>query len=180
MTAIDPALRDLIAFSLAAILGASAAMKFSDVAMFESSLANYRLLPRALERPFAYLVPMGEGACAAGILFAATRSAAAAGLLLLLAIFTGAIAINLVRGRANIDCGCFGPMLHQPLSGWLIARNVALMALATALLIPAGIRSLTMLDIVTIILGAATVVALYAAANVALGNAPVTRMLEST
>jgi hypothetical protein len=180
MTAIDPVLRDLIAFSLAAIFGASAAMKFTDLAMFESSLANYRLLPRALERPFACLAPIGEGGCAIGILFAATRAAAAAGLLILLAIFTGAIAINLVRGRTNIDCGCFGPMLRQPLSAWLILRNFALVALAAALLIPAGVRALTVLDFITIAFGAATAVALYTAANVALGNAPVTRMLAST
>jgi hypothetical protein len=179
MMAVDPAQRDLIAVALAVIFGASAAMKFADLAMFESALANYRLLPRAFEPLAAYLVPVGEGGCAAGLLFAATRSVGAAVLIVLLAAFAGAIAINLSRGRTNIDCGCFGPMLRQPLSAWLVVRNLVLMALAAALLLPAGARALVPLDYVTIGFGAATLIALYAAANYALSNAPVTRMLES-
>jgi uncharacterized membrane protein YphA (DoxX/SURF4 family) len=180
MTAIDPALRALIALSLAAIFGVSAAAKFADLDIFESSLANYRLAPRALERPLAYLVPIGEGACAIALVFAATRPAAAVGLVILLAAFTAAIAINLARGRINIDCGCFGPMLRQPLSAWLMLRNLVLAAFAAALLLPAGGRALVQLDYATIAFGAATLLVLYAAANYALSNAPVTRMLASS
>jgi len=33
---------------------------------------------------------------------------AVAMLIFLLAIFTTAIAINMIRGRLDIDCGCFG------------------------------------------------------------------------
>ncbi len=179
MTAIDPALRDLIALTLAAIFGASAAMKVADVAMFESSLANYRLLPRAIEPIAACLVPLAEAACATSILFAASRTIAAAGLIALLAAFSGAIAINLARGRSNIDCGCFGPMLRQPLSAWLLVRNLILVALAAALMLPAGARVLAPLDYATMAFGAATLTALYAAANYALSNAPITQMLES-
>ncbi len=180
MTAIDPALYLLTALALAAIFGASAAMKFADVAMFESSLTNYRLVPRALEPLVAYLIPLAEGACAAGLLFVPTRASAALALIILLASFTAAIAINLLRGRTNIDCGCFGPMLRQPLSAWLLMRNLALMALAAGLMLPAGARSLVPLDYATVAFGAATLIALYAAANVALSNAPMTRMLERT
>jgi Methylamine utilisation protein MauE len=175
---IDPAIEYLLAFALAAVFGASGAMKLADLEMFEGAVANYRLLPHWLDKPFAYALPFCECACAAGLLFGPARAAAAAGLAGLLAMFTGAIGINLARGRTNIDCGCFGPALRQELSGWLVVRNLALIALAVALLAPVGARAIESIDLVTIAFGAASMVVLYAGANYAIGNAPRTRALE--
>jgi len=53
-------------------------------------------------------------------------------MLALLVLYSSAIAINLVRGRRDIECGCGGAATHVPLSGWLLARNAALMATALA------------------------------------------------
>ena len=179
MLQIDPAIRDLLATSLALIFGASGVMKIRDLEMFEGSIANYQLLPASLERPLAYLVPILELACAAGLMISKTRGAAAFGLLMLLLLFTGAIAINLIRGRIDIDCGCFGPLLRQQLSGWLLLRNLFLMILAAAILLPQNGRVIERLDLVTVVLGAATMIILYASANFAIGNAPKTRALET-
>jgi hypothetical protein len=178
MTGIDPALRGLCAFSLALIFGASGAIKLRDLEMFEGSLANYQLAPTWMERPLAYLLPITECAAAAGLLPASTRAMAASTLLALLTIFTGAVAINLARGRTNIDCGCFGPALRQQLSGWLLLRNLFLMILAAVVILPANRRTLESLDVVTIVMGATTLVILYASANFAIGNVPRTRALE--
>jgi hypothetical protein len=176
---IDPAIQDLCAIALAMIFGASGAMKLRDVEMFEGSLANYRLVPTWVERPLAYIFPLLECAGAIGVLMHSTRALASAVVLALLITFTGAIAINLVRGRRNIDCGCFGPALRQELSGWLLARNVFLMFVATGALLPQTARALAPLDVVTIVLGAMVLVTLYASANVALANAPKLRALEA-
>src|SRR5437899_8339822 len=115
MNGVDPTFSGLIAFAIASIFAASAAMKLRDLELFESSVANYRLITRWMEKPLAYSIPAAEVSCAAGLIFMRTREAAAMALLLMLAIFTGAIVINLVRGRTNIDCGCFGPALRQQL-----------------------------------------------------------------
>jgi hypothetical protein len=178
MRGIDPASRGLCAFALTLIFGASGAMKLRDLDMFEGSLANYRLAPTWMEKPLAYLLPIIECGAAAGLLIASTRAAAASVLLGLLIIFTAAIAINLARGRANIDCGCFGPALRQELSGWLLSRNLLLMLLALIVTIPPTGRPIESLDVVTIVLGAMSLVILYASANFAIGNAPKTRALE--
>ena len=178
MIAIDPAIRGLCAFALALIFGASGVMKLRDLEMFEGSLANYQLAPTWIERPLAYLLPIVECLAAAGLLMTSTRTIAASTLLALLTIFTGAIAINLARGRTNIDCGCFGPALRQELSGWLLLRNLFLMILAAAVIVPASDRAIESLDVATIVLGALTLVILYASANFAIGNAPRTRALE--
>jgi hypothetical protein len=178
MHGLDPALADLLALALGAIFAASGAMKLGDLELFESAVANYRLLPRLVEKPFAWTLPVVECAFAAGMLFVATRTAAASMLILLLAAFTGAIAINLARGRRDIDCGCFGPALRQELSGWLLLRNLVLMALAAIVAMPVSARPILWIDAVTIGMGAMTLIILYASANVALGNAPRTRALE--
>jgi uncharacterized membrane protein YphA (DoxX/SURF4 family) len=178
MHAIDPAFVNLLALALGAIFVTSGVMKLGDLELFESAVANYRLLPRLLEKPFAWTLPLVECACAAGMLFAATRAAAASMLILLLAMFAGAIAINLARGRRDIDCGCFGPALRQGLSGWLLARNFVLMMFAAIAALPVSARPILWLDVVTIGMGATTLIILYASANVVLGNAPRTRALE--
>jgi len=179
MTAIDPAIRGLCAFALALIFGASGVMKLRDVEIFEGSLANYQLVPTWMEKPLAYLLPMIECASAAGLLIAPTRAMAASMLLALLAIFTAAIALNLARGRTNIDCGCFGPALRQALSGWLLVRNLFLMMVAAIAILPATDRTLEPLDVVTMVLGAFTFAILYASANFAIANAPKIRAMET-
>jgi uncharacterized membrane protein YphA (DoxX/SURF4 family) len=176
---IDPAIADLAGMALAAIFAASGAMKLADLDLFESALANYRLVPRMVEKPIAILMPILECACAAAVLLPVTRRAGAVGILALLGVFTGAIAINLARGRTDIDCGCFGPALRQELSAWMLLRNAALAGLAVAALMPAAARSIVWLDWFTIALGAAAVVVLYFGANYAIGNAPRTRALEA-
>jgi uncharacterized membrane protein YphA (DoxX/SURF4 family) len=176
---IDPAIADLADMALAAIFAASGAMKLADLDLFESALANYRLVPRMIEKPIAILMPILECACAAAVLLPVTRRAGALGILALLAIFTGAIAINLARGRVNIDCGCFGPALRQELSAWMLLRNAALAGLTVAALMPAAARSIVWLDWVTIALGATAMVVLYLSANYAMANAPMTRALEA-
>ncbi len=175
---LDPAIQHLIAIALAAIFAGSAAAKFLDLDMFEGAIANYRLAPVWLEKPIAWVVPLCEAACAAGILFAAPRAVAAAALVILLGVFSGAIAINLARGRRDFDCGCFGPALRQELGAVLVVRNFVLLGAALLLELPAGARALGPVDFVTIACGAATLMMLYLSANYAIANAPRTRALE--
>jgi uncharacterized membrane protein YphA (DoxX/SURF4 family) len=177
--AIDPAIATLATIALAVIFAASGAMKLADLELFEGAVANYRLLPHWTEKPFAMILPLVECVCAIGVLIPSTRVRAALAILALLAMFTGAVAINLARGRTNIDCGCFGPALRQELSAWMLLRNAMLAALGAAVLMPAGARPLLWLDWVTIAFGAAMVIVLYLSANYAIGNAPRTRALEA-
>jgi uncharacterized membrane protein YphA (DoxX/SURF4 family) len=176
---IDPVIASLAGAALAVIFAASGAMKLADLDLFEGAVANYRLLPRVMEKPAAFLIPILECACAAAVLVPITRGVAALGILALLALFTGAVAINLARGRVDIDCGCFGPALRQELSAWMLVRNAALAAIAAFALMPAESRGMVWLDWVTIAMGGAALVVLYFSANYAMANAPMTRALEA-
>lgn len=179
MFAMDPAVSWTISIALAVVFGASAVIKFEDFGEFRAAVANYRIVPESFAMPVAALVPVTETAGAVGILIPRSHQAAAALLLILLAIFTAAIVVNLMRGRLHVDCGCFGPAIRQPLSWWLPARNAILMALAAIAIVPADGRPMTPLDAATIVFGAATVVVLYLAANYLLANLPRMRALET-
>jgi len=174
----DPAASWTISIALALVFGASAAIKFEDFDEFRAAVANYRIVPERPSAAVAVLVPVTEASGAVGILIPPTHYAAAALLLGLLAIFTAAIVVNLMRGRLHVDCGCFGPALRQPLSWWLPARNLILMALATIAILPTDTRLMTPLDDSTILFGSVTVVVLYLAGNYLLANLPRLRTLE--
>jgi hypothetical protein len=145
--------------------------KLADFQAFRATLERYELLPPAGVLPLALLLPVLELAVGLAVLLHATRVAATQAALALLALYTTAIGINLLRGRRDIDCGCTGPALRQQLSGWLIVRNLLLMTLCGSLLLPIRARDLQWLDAFTIVCGVAAGALLYVAANHAMANA---------
>ncbi len=159
---------------LAAVFGAAAVMKLRALDEFIGVVHNYRLLPEAMVRPTAYLLPPFEGMVAAGLLVEPTRPYAAAAAAGLLIVFAIAMGVNLMRGRRNIDCGCFASVLKQRLSWGLIGRNMVLLALALAALLgELPTRPLGLFDIVTTLAASATVILLYVAYSRLVGLAPV-------
>jgi uncharacterized membrane protein YphA (DoxX/SURF4 family) len=91
-------------------------------------ISNYRVIPEALAPAASWLLPPLELGIGAALLVPSSGSAlTAAGVLLL---FTAAIILNLARGRAFIDCGCFQSGLRQELGWQLVWRNGVLMAIA--------------------------------------------------
>lgn len=112
------------------VFGAAGWSKLRSLEAFEGVVYNFRILPESVARPVALILPVAELVIAAGLILPATRPVAAAGAIALLAVFCVAIAINLARGRREIDCGCFSSTLKQHLSSGLILRNVLLAGLA--------------------------------------------------
>ena len=92
-------------------------------------IANYRLLPPMLVGPVAVLLPPVEMLSGLLLLSAQFRPFGELAAIGLLMLFGGAMAVNLKRGRAHIDCGCGQSFLKQSLSWILVWRNAGLMAL---------------------------------------------------
>lgn len=161
---LDPVLAWTARLLLAGIFAGATIAKLRAPTAFVGVVQNYRLLPAALAAPVAYALPVLEGLIAIGLLIEATRPAAALLAALLLAVFAIAIAINILRGRREIDCGCFGAELRQRLGWDLVGRNAVLIVLALAV-VPASlpVRALGWLDIVTVAAGALALLVLYAA-----------------
>lgn len=99
-------------------------------------IANYRLLPDWAVLPAAALLPPLELLLAIGLLSAQAQPWPELAAIALLLLFAGAMAINIARGRAHIDCGCGQALLAQHLSRPLVARNLVLAALLLPSLVP--------------------------------------------
>jgi len=113
---------------LAAVFAVAGATKLRDRDGTASALAEFGL-PRGATRPVASVLPIVELAVAIALLFDPVAREAGVVAALLLAAFTAGIANALRQGRAP-DCGCFGNLSTRPVSGWTVARNVALLAVA--------------------------------------------------
>ena len=120
----DPVLAHVCRGVLALVFLSAAAHKLRAPRDFVATLRGYGLVPGALAPAVAALLVGAELAIGAGLLAPATQRAAALGATALLALYGASIAVNLLRGRRDIDCGCGGPAARQPLSGWLVLRNV--------------------------------------------------------
>jgi uncharacterized membrane protein YphA (DoxX/SURF4 family) len=116
---------------------------------FEGVVANYRLLPDALNRLVAWLLPPIELLLAVALPLGVPGAEIAAGALL--CVFAAAMAINLRRGRTHIDCGCFDATLRQNLRWSLVLRNALLVLLLSAAASSRGAAQA--LDAVTMVLG---------------------------
>lgn len=131
MDAAAPSLLAAIATGLVVLVFARALLhKLSDLTGFRATLAEYRLLPQGSDGAAAMALIAAEGLTLATLLLPVARPLghlAAAGLLV---IYGTAMAVNLLRGRTRIDCGCGGS--GQALSWTLVGRNAVLTAATLA------------------------------------------------
>ncbi|MGI9252045.1 MAG: MauE/DoxX family redox-associated membrane protein [Pseudohongiellaceae bacterium] len=179
-----------------ALLFFSAAVSKLDAARFRAVLEAYRLLPASLSGVTARLLLALELSLALGWALAALAALAASmpglpqelpqelsyGLLqelpqltalatvLLLALYTAAIVINLWRGRRQIDCGCGFARSGQQLSWGLVLRNLVLMIIAFSGSLNLMARSLGLFDYFIVLLAVFVGAFLFAALNQLLVN----------
>lgn len=119
----------------AAVFGAAVLGKLRHREEFVGVVANYRIVPASLARATASLVVVLEASAALSLATGlALRLGAQLAVALLLG-FAAAMVVNLLRGRTEIDCGCFQSSLRQPLSSALVFRNVCLVAALAPLLV---------------------------------------------
>ena len=123
----------LLRLGLGGLLVAAGLLKLRDPSGFAVEIANYQLVP-ALAPYLAASLPATEIVLGLGLVFlpVSWRPAAIAGVVLLLAAFTVAVASAYLRG-INIACGCFGGG-GDAIGPLTLARNLSLLAAVAALL----------------------------------------------
>jgi uncharacterized membrane protein YphA (DoxX/SURF4 family) len=167
---LDPGVGYLLLIALGLLFAHAAWHKWRGLARFREQLAAYRLLPGALLGPFGVAVPLAESAIALLLLPPMTRPwAAAVGAALLLG-YAAAMAINLGRGRRDLDCGCAGPAVRRPIAAWMVWRNALLSALLLVASQPLSARTLSGSDLLTVGGGLLALVLLYGALERLLGQ----------
>ena len=154
---IDPVIDWSLRLGLSLLFAGAAWHKIFDLRRFEAAVRGYEVLPAPMVRIASKLLPLAEASIALGLLYGPARPAAVGGAISILLLYAASISINLARGRRDIDCGCFASSSRAPLSGWLVARNLALAAAAYALVWPSRPRDLIWVDWLTV---ATTLIAL--------------------
>jgi|SRR5579863_544406 len=95
---------------------------------FADDILDYQLLSRRFAHILACFLPLMELVLGLCCLLGLLLPAATGVIILLLLVFTGAVAVNLFRGH-RIRCHCFGGSSTQ-ISPLVIVRNTTLLAVA--------------------------------------------------
>ncbi|HZR83707.1 MAG TPA: MauE/DoxX family redox-associated membrane protein [Candidatus Binatia bacterium] len=169
---IDPVVAAALRAGLALLFASAAVHKLRAPSAFRSALADYRLVPEPLVSGAAWGAIALE--CASAVALVAPGAYAAGPLLAaaLLGLYGAAIAVNLARGRRDLDCGCLGPGRRQSIGWALVARNALLALAALACLAPLRSRPLVWLDGLTIVAAVAAGALLQGAAERLLAQGP--------
>lgn len=157
---LDPAVAWTLRLALALVFAGAVRHKLAAPADFAAAVRAYRLVPASAAGAVAALLVVAEAAAAVLLVWPAGVRLGAAVAAALLGLYAAAIAVNLARGRRDLDCGCAGPAARRPVSGALVVRNLLYLVGALALLAPAGARTLVWLDAATVACATATVAAL--------------------
>ena len=171
---LDPLVSTIISISFGLMFLLASVHKLTGFAKFRAVLRDYRVMPGAMVPLAAAALPVLEILLGLGWLFLAEVRIVALGTIALVALYTSAIAANLLRGRVHISCGCgFGKATggEETLSWGLVIRNTALLIVAVVATLPEVPRSLGVLDYVTLVAALAGIVLLFTAGNQLIRNA---------
>lgn len=166
----DPLLHVAGALVLFSVFAGAALHKWRALGEFQATLSEYRVLPPFAVTIAARCIPVLEAVAAVALLVPALSRPAAVFAGTLLAAYTLAIGINLVRGRRHIDCGCGWPGQQQTLSAWLLLRNGILLIIAWSCSLPLAARPLSWADWTIAVPAALATGLFYLAANQLLMN----------
>lgn len=160
---LDPLFAWTLRAALAALFATAATHKIRDHRDFLRTFSEYQVVPAWMIGPCGILLIAAEASIAMALLADPTSAIAGRAAAALLLIYSAGILVNLHRGRREIDCGCLGPAHRQPLSAWLVHRNLVLVASALAASLPMSERSLTVIDGVGLLGGFVTLMLLFEA-----------------
>jgi uncharacterized membrane protein YphA (DoxX/SURF4 family) len=139
----QPHVQLLLRLVLGGLLVLAGVTKLTDRLAFRQAVAEYQVLPAALERPFAMALPYIEVVLGALLLLGLGTTAVAALAAPLFASFGIAIGINLARGR-SFNCHCFGSVQSDPIGWGALLRSLALVI--AAVVVAAGASRFGALD----------------------------------
>jgi uncharacterized membrane protein YphA (DoxX/SURF4 family) len=143
MSRVRPVFLWLARLAVAGLFLAACIAKIRNPELFALSVHRYRLLPGEWVNGVALVLPWIELTAGLALLIAPARLRAAGALIIagMLATFTIAISLNLLRG-IEASCGCFSTRADAAVSdGWNLVRNLSLIWLSLAIFIEAFRRS---------------------------------------
>ena len=129
----------LARIAVAAIFLIACIAKIRNPELFALAVHRYHILPGEFVNWVAIVMPWIELTTGLAVLAGPARLRAAGALIItgMLAVFTIAISLNLLRG-IEASCGCFSTRADAAVSdGWNLVRNVSLIWLSLAVFLDA-------------------------------------------
>ena len=178
---LDPLFIRVIALGFFVLFLIAAIHKLGNRMDFLAILGAYKILPPILLRPATLVIPNMEivvafGWLLIGVVGLTLRAVPVISAAILL-MYGAAIAVNLLRGRRNIDCGCSFSSSKtekskgtQQISAALVWRNTALAGLSLAALAPVSARTINILDYLALVAATIVCIFIYAAINQLIAN----------
>jgi uncharacterized membrane protein YphA (DoxX/SURF4 family) len=114
---------------IGAIFLVAALAKLGDLRSFAEQIHNFRMVPVAMENLVAMILPWVELVAAMALLLGIRARAGAVLTAAMMAAFTVAVALALVRGL-DIECGCFGTADAAQVGVTKLLQNSAMLAVA--------------------------------------------------
>lgn len=105
---------------------------------FAYTINSFKLIPKTWAKPAGQIIMVIEAVAAFFLLLGLKSRVIAALSIMLLAIFILVISFNLVHGRRNLECGCFGANHKQRIGVRLIVQDLLLITIALYLLLFGG------------------------------------------
>jgi hypothetical protein len=173
----DPVIVHAAAAAAAIVLIAGAVEKLRDLELFRYAVENYRLLDSRAAAFFAPTFAGAELSAGVGLVFETTRPFAMWLALGVMALATGGVALNLLRGLDRIECGCGTG--GQRISWGLVGRNAGLCVAIVLAAVRDLPRPLGSLDYFSVAGAVLALLALYASINQLLANQPLLKELQS-
>lgn len=178
---LDPAFGYLIIAGVALLFLSAGAQKLRGLARFTEVFTAYRVLPEMLARRLAWLIPCLELGVAAALLCEPSRGVAVLSAIAVLIAYASGLAVNLLRGRHDLDCGCGRARDRRAIAAWMVWRNLFLAAALGIAALPWSPRPFNLGDLPTVLGGLIVGATLYAAIDRLLGEvAPKALLLKST
>jgi hypothetical protein len=113
----------------AAVLITAGIMKLGNLRGFGQQIHAYQVVPKFAAGILGYVIPPIEIAVGVGMLFTKFLAAGAA---ILFTVFALVISLNLLRGRTELRCACFGAAGKHTISPLQATTDVALALLAAS------------------------------------------------
>ncbi len=164
---IDPLLPQIVAYGFGVLFISSAWSKLSNIDRFSLIVEDYQLFTIIPFKLLSIMIAFFE--LALGCLWLLGYNALIVGWCTvgIIALYTLAITVNLLRGRVHIDCGCgFNNSLggdNHLLSPILVARNLILIVMVFITLLPTRSgRHFVFLDYMVIFTTLFSIILLYA------------------
>jgi hypothetical protein len=116
----------------AVVLLAAGGMKLGEMSTFGQQIAAYQIIPDGVAWLAGYALPLTEVILGISIIFVPRTGIVA---IALFASFAVAVGKNLVRGKTELRCGCFGASGKHTISATHVGANLGLVLLSSLVVV---------------------------------------------